>query len=73
MNDKHDGGYLPLLGLGQENQFIDNNAKWEVAFQTKGERPRSSGWAHTGCSSLAECAPLGKPGWSCNGLSCVED
>ena len=73
MNDKYDGGYMPLLGQGQDNELIDNNAKWEVAFETKGARPRSSGWAHTGCSGFAECAPLGKPGWSCNGSWCLED
>jgi hypothetical protein len=41
--------------------------------KNKGWLPRSSGWSHTDCEGFAECAPLGKPGWSCNGLWCVQD
>jgi hypothetical protein len=74
MNDTDEGGQLPLLGQAQDNQSIDNNVNWQAAFETKGARPRSSGWTHTGCTGFAECAPLGKPGWSCsNGSWCVED
>lgn len=73
MNDTNLGGVLPLLGLWQDNPNTDNNVRWALAFETKGSLPRSSGWSHTGCSGDAECAPLGKPGWSCNGLWCVED
>lgn len=73
MNDLPSGGILPILGITQDNVNVDNNENWEEAFMTKGLRPRSSGWSHTGCSGFDECAPLGKPGWSCNGLWCVLD
>jgi hypothetical protein len=73
MNDSPYGGILPLLGIAQDDASVDNNMEWEEAFMSKGSLPRSSGWIHTGCSGFDECAPLGKPGWSCNGLWCEQD
>lgn len=67
------GGSLPILGVVEDDPNVDNNTRWELAFESKSSLPRSSGWAHSGCWDDDECAPLGKPGWSCNGLWCVED
>ena len=53
---------------------LDNNSRWESGLtSSKGIDPRSSGFYFTGCTDLADCAPLGKPGWSCTGLYCIED
>lgn len=64
-------GLMPILGQAEDDPNVDNNERWESAFELKGAYPRSAGWYHTGCTGLDECAPLGKPGWSCNGAWCV--
>lgn len=73
MNDLFSGGVLPLLGITRANPLVDNNAIWDRAMSRKGSHPRSSGWRHTFCNGPDECAPLGKPGWSCNGAWCEPD
>lgn len=69
-------GSVGGLGISTDPEYpnIDNNARWESGLTgSKGENPRTPGFYHTGCDGLADCAPLGKPGWSCTGLFCVED
>lgn len=53
---------------------FDNKLRWEHGLTgSKGENPRSPGFYLTGCNSLSDCAPLGKPGWSCQGIICLEN
>jgi hypothetical protein len=64
------------LGTSVDPDFpnVNNNSRWEIGLTgSKGETPRSPGFYLTGCDGPAECAPLGKPGWSCTGLFCIED
>ena len=71
-----DSGTENGLGISVDPEFpnADNNSRWEAALLgSKGQAPRSSGFYMTGCAGPAECAPLGKPGWSCSGLFCIED
>gem|GEM_PF-5315311 len=63
-------------GLGTstdaDHPNLDNNITWEEAFESQHTYPRSLGWTWTGCAGVEHaCAPLGKPGWSCNNAWCV--
>lgn len=83
VHDDVPGGFMNKFGgtnielgvsVDAEHPGVVNKAQWELGLQgSKGENPRSPGFYLTGCESLAQCAPLGKPGWSCTGLFCVED
>jgi len=66
-------GVLPGLGISVDMKYPgkDNNATWAEAFASKHSHPRSSGWYWTGCHEVEHvCAPLGKPGWSCEQAWC---
>ncbi|EDM73551.1 hypothetical protein PPSIR1_27048 [Plesiocystis pacifica SIR-1] len=65
------GTTLPESGVPPECVGVDNNVTWSEAFATKHLQPRSSGWRWTGCAGVEHaCAPLGKPGWTCNNAWC---
>ncbi|WP_165704034.1 zinc-dependent metalloprotease family protein [Enhygromyxa salina] len=56
------------LGLSVDDEYpnLDNATRWEFGLTgSKGKDPRSPGFYLSGCEGPAECAPLGKPGWSC--------
>ena len=62
------------ISIDPERPNIDNNTRWEAALLgSKGAAPRSPGFYLTGCNGPTECAPEGKPGWSCSGVYCMED
>lgn len=68
-------GTIGALGTSIDPQYpnLDNNVRWESGLTgSKGLDPRSPGFFLTGCDGLVDCAPLGKPGWSCTGIFCVE-
>jgi hypothetical protein len=69
-------GLLPKLGISVDEDYpdMDNNETWELSFARKHSHPRSSGWRWTGCYEVDHvCAPLGKPGWSCEAAWCEPD
>ncbi|WP_157595869.1 M12 family metallo-peptidase [Plesiocystis pacifica] len=74
-HDNQAQGFMNPSGLGGVSPLLQdaNFETWEDSMASKGSLPRSSGWFHTGCTGVAECAPLGKPGWSCNNLWCAEE
>ena len=68
-------GPMGILGISVDPEYpnLDNNHRWETGLTgSKGRDPRSPGFYLSGCDGLADCAPLGKPGWSCTGLFCAE-
>ena len=69
-------GHAPTLGTSVDPGAPgkDNNVTWATAFSSKHSHPRSAGWYWTGCFEVEDvCAPLGKPGWSCEQAWCEPD